>query len=91
MTFTLTRENGTAGVETKIFHALADGLVQVTTHFNTIVETHVAETVNAWEGTMRFTGEIKRELVPTVHTSELRTEQARKLWKKLKLQGWHIC
>jgi hypothetical protein len=37
---------------------------------------------------MRFTGEIERQLVPCTHTSELRTEQARKLWKKLQLMGW---
>lgn len=88
MTFTLTRENGTAGIETKVFHPLADGWVQIITSFNQIVESHVAECVNEWEGIMRFTGEINRQIVPCVHTSELRTEQARKLWKKLKLQGW---
>ena len=81
--FTLTRED-----EAKTFHTLADGWVQVTTNFNNIVETHVAETVNEWTGAMRFTGEIKRELVPCVHTSELRVDQARKLWAKLKKQGW---
>ncbi len=88
MAFTLTRENGTAGVETKVFHPLADGWVQIITSFNQIVESHVAECVNEWEGIMRFTGEINRQIVPCVHTSELRTEQARKLWAKLKLQGW---
>ena len=84
MAFTLTRENGTTGVETKVFHSLADGWVQIVTSFNQIVETHVAEVVDEWHGTMRFTGEIERQLVPSVHTSELRTEQARKLWAKLK-------
>ena len=88
LAFTLTRENGTAGVETKVFHPLADGWVRITTSFNQIVESHVAECVNGWSSTMRFTGEIERQLVPCVHTSSLRTEQARKLWAKLKLQGW---
>lgn len=81
--FTLTRED-----ETKTFEPTSDGWVRITTKFNQIVETHVAECVNGWHGTMRFTGEIERQLVPCTHTSELRTEQARKLWKKLQTMGW---
>lgn len=81
--FTLTRED-----ETKTFEPTNDGWVRITTKFNQIVETHVAECVNGWHGTMRFTGEIERQLVPCTHTSELRTEQARKLWKKLQTMGW---
>ena len=81
--FTLTRED-----ETKTFEPTSDGWVRITTKFNQIVETHVAECVNGWHGTMRFTGEIERQLVPCTHTSSLRTEQARKLWKKLQTMGW---
>lgn len=81
--FTLTRED-----ETKTFKPMGDGWVEVTTKFNQIVETHVAECVNEWTGAVRFTGEIDRQLVPCTHTSELRTEQARKLWAKLKVMGW---
>jgi|TARA_B100000035_G_scaffold300773_1_gene296759 hypothetical protein len=81
--FTLTRED-----EIKTFEPMGDGWVQITTQFSQIVETHVAECVNEWTGAMRFTGEIERQLVPCIHTSELRTEQARKLWAKLKLMGW---
>ena len=81
--FTLTRQD-----EIKTFKPMGDGWVEITTKFNQIVETHVAECVNEWTGAMRFTGEIERQLVPCTHTSELRTEQARQLWAKLKLMGW---
>ena len=81
--FTLTRND-----ETKTFHTLADGWVQIIHRFNQIVETHVAECVNEWTGAQRFTGEIERQLVPSVSTSELKLEAARKAWTQLKKQGW---
>lgn len=83
MNFTLTRDN-----ETKTFHTLADGWVQVIHSFVQIVEIHEAECINEETGAQRFTGVITRQEVPSVHTSELKLDTAREEWLKLKRRGW---
>ena len=81
--FTLQRQD-----ETKTFHNLNDGWVQITHKFTAIVVSHEAECINEWTGAQRFTGRMIEHRVPSVHTSELKLEEARKAWKQLKKQGW---